>query len=125
MKTESKYYMRITEILTESHHNFTTAYHITTIESAADILYGGLDPHDGMVYLVVDTGDKKKLRDDLQTVAGWMLAKTERTQDPLTLLKIDITGIPLEKDSGWYVAKMPIPADRITDLGEDAFNSVA
>jgi hypothetical protein len=38
---------------------------------------------------------------------------------------VDITGIPLEKDSGWYVSKMLIPADRITDMGEDAFNQVA
>ena len=117
--------MRITEILTESHHNFTTAYHITTIESAADILYGGLDPHDGKVYLVVDTGDKEQLRDDLQTVAGWMYAKTERTQEPLTLLKVNVTGIPLEKYYGWYVSKMPIPADRITDLGEDELQRYA
>jgi hypothetical protein len=117
--------MRITEILTESHHNFTTAYHITTVESAGNITYGGLDPYDGNAYLVVDTGDKNKLSDDLRTVAGWMLAKTERTQEPLTLLKVDITGIPLEKDSGWYVSKMLIPADRITDMGEDAFNQVA
>ena len=117
--------MRITEILTESHHNFTTAYHITTIESAEDILYGGLDPHDGMIYLVVDTGDKKKLSDDLRTVAGWMLAKTERTQEPLTLLKVNVTGIPLVYHQGWYVSKVPIPADRITDLGEDEFNRVA
>jgi len=117
--------MRIIEILTESHHNFNTAYHITTVENADNITYGGLDPYDGNAYLVVDTGDKNKLSDDLRTVAGWMLAKTERTQEPLTLLKIDITGIPLEKDSGWYVSKMPIPAKRITDMGEDAFNQVA
>ena len=116
--------MRIQE-LTESHHNFTTAYHITTIESADNITYGELDPHDGNAYLVVDTGDKKKLKTELSTVANWMLAKTERTQEPLTLLKVDITGVPLEKDSGWYVSKMPIPAERITDMGEDAFNSVA
>ena len=117
--------MRIKDIITESHHNFTTAYHITTIESAGDILYGGLDPRDGMVYLVVDTGDKKKLSDELRTVAGWMLAKTERTQEPLTLLKVNVTGIPLVYHQGWYVSKVPIPADRITDLGEDAFNSVS
>jgi hypothetical protein len=117
--------MRIIEILTESHHNFTTAYHITTVESADNITYGGLDPSDGNAYLIVDAGDKKKLSDDFRTVASWMLAKTERTQEPLTLLKVDITGIPLEKDSGWYVAKMPIPAERITDMGEAAFNSIA
>jgi hypothetical protein len=117
--------MRITEILTESQHNFTTAYHITTIESAEDILYGGLNPRDGMVYLVVDTGDKQKLRKELSVVADWMLAKTERTQEPLTLLKVNVTGIPLVYHQGWYVSKVPIPADRITDLGEDAFNSVS
>jgi hypothetical protein len=117
--------MRIIEILTESHHNFTTAYHITTVENADNITYGGLDPYDGNAYLIVDTGNKEKLSNDFRTVAGWMLAKTERTQEPLTLLKVDITGIPLEKDSGWYVSKAPIPADRITDMGEDAFNSVA
>lgn len=116
--------MRITE-LTETHHNFTTAYHITTIENADNITYGGLNPREGNAFLVVDTGDKNKLRDELSTVAGWMLAKTERTQEPLTLLKVNITGIPLEKDSGWYVSKMPIRADRIVDLGEDAFNRVA
>jgi hypothetical protein len=117
--------MRILEILTESHHNFTTAYHITTVENADNITYGGLNLYDGNAYLVVDTGDQKKLRNDLRTVAGWMEAKTERTQDPLTLLKVDITGIPLEKDSGWYVSKMPIPSERITDMGEAAFNTVA
>ena len=118
--------MRITEILNESEsHKFTTAYHITTIESAEDILYGGLNPRDGMVYLVVDTGDKQKLSKELSTVADWMLAKTERTQEPLTLLKVNVTGIPLVYHQGWYVSKVPIPADRITDLGEDAFNSVA
>ena len=117
--------MRITEILTESHHNFTTAYHITTIESAEDILYGGLDPRDGLIYLVVDTGDKQKLKKELSVVADWMLAKTERTQEPLTLLKVNVTGIPLVYHQGWYVSKVPIPADRITDLGEDEFNRVS
>ena len=117
--------MRITEILTESHHNFTTAYHITTIESAENILYGGLEPHDGMAYLVVDTGDKQELKKKLNVVAHWMLAKTEKTEDPLTLLKVDITGIPLELHHGWYVAKMTIPADRITDLGEAGFSRIA
>ena len=116
--------MRIRE-LTESQHNFTTAYHITTVENADNITYGGLDPYDGNAYLIVDTGNKEKLSNDFRTVAGWMLAKTERTQEPLTLLKVDITGIPLEKDSGWYVAKMPIPAERITNMGEAAFARVA
>jgi hypothetical protein len=116
--------MRLKEF-TESNHNFTTAYHITTVESADEILYGGLDPRDGKIYLVVDTGDQKKLKNELSTVAGWMLAKTEKTEDPLTLLKVDIKGIPLDKDSGWYISKMPISANRITDLGEDAFNRVA
>lgn len=116
--------MRIKEF-TEYNHNFTTAYHITTVESAEEILYGGLDPRDGKIYLVVDTGDQKKLKNELSTVAGWMLAKTEKTEDPLTLLKVNITGIPLEKDFGWYVSKMPISAERITNLGEDAFNRVA
>ena len=116
--------MRIRELI-ESQHNFTTAYHITTVENADNITYGGLDPYEGNAYLVVDTGDQKKLRNDLSTVAVWMLAKTERTQEPLTLLKVDITGIPLEKDSGWYVSKMPIPSERITDMGEAAFDRVA
>lgn len=116
--------MRFKE-LTESKHNFDTAYHITTVENAEEILYGGLDPRDGNIYLVVDTGDQKTLKDELRTVAGWMLAKTEKTEDPLTLLKVNITGIPLDKESGWYVSKMPILANRITDLGEDAFNRIA
>ena len=116
--------MRIFEILIESHQH-TTAYHITTVENAEEILFGGLDPRDGKIYLVVDTGDQKKLKDELRTVAGWMLAKTEKTEDPLTLLKVDITGIPLDKDSGWYISKMPMSAQRITDMGEAAFDRVA
>ena len=117
--------MRVNEVITESHHNFKTAYHITTEEFAAEIMYGGLDPHDGNAYLVVDQGDPAKLRKDLHTVAGWMLAKTENDDQPLTLLKIDITGIPLEKDYSWYVSKMPIPPERITDLGEGEFQRYA
>lgn len=116
--------MRIKEFIIES-QQYNTAYHITTVENAQDILYGGLDPRDGKIYLVVDTGDQKKLKDELSTVANWMLAKTEKTEDPLTLLKVNITGIPLEKDRGWYVSKVPISAKHITDLGEDAFNRVA
>lgn len=117
--------MRITELLTESHHNFKTAYHITTTENAEEIMYGGMDPHDGNVFLVVDQGDPKKLRDDLSTVAGWMLAKTENDDVPLTLLKVNVTGIPLEKDYSWYVSKLPIPPERITDMGEDEFQRYA
>jgi GNAT superfamily N-acetyltransferase len=97
----------------------TTAYHITTVENAENILYGGLDPHEGNAYLVVDTGDRKKLRDDLSTVAGWMYAKTEQTQEPLTLLQVNITGLPLKYEHGWYVSKQSIDPARIRDLGED------
>lgn len=97
----------------------TTAYHITTLENAENILYGGLDPREGKVYLVVDTGDQNKLRKDLSTVAGWMYAKTEQTQESLTLLQVDVTGIPLKYHQGWYVSLQPIEPGRIRDLGED------
>lgn len=116
--------MRIAEILAESHHNFKVAYHITTEEFAAEIMYGGLDPHDGNVFLVVDQGDPVKLRKDLSTVAGWMLAKTQ-DDEPLTLLKVDVSGIPLEKHYSWYVSKMPIPPERIADMGEGEFQRYA
>lgn len=106
-------------------HNFTTAYHITTEEFAAEILYSGLDPHDGKVYLVVDTGDKVKLRKELSTVAHWMLARTDDTTGPLTLLQVNITGLPLKLEYGWYVSLANIPPERITDLGEDEFQRYA
>lgn len=106
-------------------HNFTTAYHITTEENAENIMYGGLDPHDGKVYLVVDTGDKKKLRDELHTVAHWMLARTDDTSSPLTLLQVNIKGLPLKLEYGWYVSLASIPPERITDLGEDEFQRYA
>ena len=96
----------------------TVGYHITTVENADNILYGGLDPYEGNAYLVVDTGDQKKLRDDLRTVANWMYEKTEKTQEPLTLLRVNITGLPLKYDRGWQVSKQSIDPARIQDLGQ-------
>ncbi len=117
--------MRVKEILSENHHKFTTAYHITTVESAEDIAAVGLTPDEGRVFLVVDAGDNHKLKEDLRTVAGWMLAKTEQTEDPLTLLKVDVSGIPLDYHNGWWTSLVNIPPSRIADLGERAFNRVA
>lgn len=115
--------MRIQEIITES-QNFTTAYHITTRENADNILHGGLDTREeGKAYLVVDEGDPDKLKDDLRTVAGWMLERPG--DDPLTLLKINVAGVPLEFEHGWYFSTVAIPADRIEDLGERAFAGVS
>jgi GNAT superfamily N-acetyltransferase/pyrimidine deaminase RibD-like protein len=98
-------------------HKFKTAYHITSTENAEEILYSGLDPYDGKAFMVVDEGDKTKLQRELSMVGGWMYAKTEGSDDPLTLLKIDVTGIPLTYDQGWYFSTTKIPPDRIQDLG--------
>jgi hypothetical protein len=118
--------MRIVEVI-EDQPELTTAYHITTRELADEILAGGLRPHGGVAFLIVDRGDARQLRDDFFTVGTWMLAKTERTEEPLTLLKIDIRGIDIEIDRNsrrWYVSRGTIPANRITDLGEEAFERV-
>jgi hypothetical protein len=105
----------------EQEHNFTTAYHITTEENAEEIDAIGLRPKEGNVYLVVDEGDPKKLRDELSTVAGWIYARTEQSDEELNLLKIDISGIPLNYRDGWYRSLVPISADRIENLGSDPF----
>jgi hypothetical protein len=102
-------------------HNFTTAYHITTEENAEEIDALGLKPKEGNVYLVVDQGDPKKLKQELSTVAGWIYARTEGSDEELNLLKIDISGIPLTYRDGWYRSLVPISADRITNLGSDPF----
>ena len=114
--------MRAQEFVAESRthhptHEFKTAYHITSTENAEEILYDGLDPHDGKAFMVVDEGDKTKLQRELSTVGGWMYAKTEGSDDPLTLLQIDVTGIPLTYEHGWYFSTAKISPDRITDLG--------
>lgn len=109
--------MRFSEIITENQHKFTTAYHITTTENAAEILYGGLDPYDGKAFLVVDEGDPRKLKDELHTVTQWMYAKDD--DQPLTLLQVDIRGLPLDYEFGWHFSRVPISPDRIKDLGED------
>jgi hypothetical protein len=109
--------MRINEITSSK---ITTAYHITTVPNAEDILYVGLHPSDGKVFLVPDLGDEKQLRKELGTVAGWMYAKTEHTDDPLTLLQVNVAGIPLQYYNGWYIATEPIEPNRIKDLGESA-----
>jgi len=112
--------MRINELITKHlDHQFNTAYHITGTENAEEILYGGLDPSDGKAFMVVDTGDKAKLRNELNTVGNWMYAKSEGSDDPLTLLQIDITNLPLGYEHGWYFSTTKIPANRIRDLGED------
>jgi GNAT superfamily N-acetyltransferase/pyrimidine deaminase RibD-like protein len=98
-------------------HEFETAYHITTTENAEEILYAGLDPYDGKAFMVVDEGDKVKLQRELSTVGNWMYAKTEGSDDPLTLLQIDVSGIPLTYEHGWYFSTTKISPDRITDLG--------
>jgi hypothetical protein len=105
----------------EQEHNFTTAYHITTEENAEEIDAIGLRPKEGNVYLVVDEGDPKKLRDELSTVAGWIYARTEQSDEELNLLKIDISDIPLTYRDGWYRSLVPISADRIENLGSDPF----
>jgi hypothetical protein len=99
--------------------NYTTAYHITDTENAEEIVYGGLRPSDGKAFLVVDTGDQKKLRDELYTVASWMYAKS-KSENELTLLQVDVTGIPLKYEFGWNFSLVPIAPDRIRDLGPDA-----
>jgi hypothetical protein len=98
--------------------NYTTAYHITDTENAEEIVFGGLRPRDGKAFLVVDTGDQKKLRDELYTVAGWMYAKS-KSDNELTLLQVDITGIPLKYEFGWNFSPILIPPNRIKDLGPD------
>jgi hypothetical protein len=102
-------------------HNFDTAYHITTEENAEEIDAVGLRPKEGNVYLVVDQGDPKKLRHELSTVASWIYARTEESDEELNLLKIDISGIPLTYRDGWYRSLAPISADRIENLGSDPF----
>jgi hypothetical protein len=98
-------------------HNFTTAYHITTQENAGEIADKGLRPSDGEVYLVVDTGDQRKLKSELYEVAHWMYARIEDSDEDLNLLKIDVRGIPLIYKDGWYRSSTPISANRITNLG--------
>lgn len=114
--------MRAQEFVAESRaehpaHEFNTAYHITTTENAEEILYDGLDPRDGKAFMVVDEGDDAKLQRELSVVGGWMYAKTEGSDDPLTLLQIDVAGIPLTYEHGWYFSTTKISPDRITDLG--------
>jgi len=112
--------MRINELITNHlDHQFKTAYHVTGTENAEEILHGGLDPYDGKAFMVVDTGDKDKLRKDLNTVGNWMYAKSAGSDDPLTLLQIDITNLPLGHEHGWYFSTIKIPPNRIRDLGED------
>jgi hypothetical protein len=105
----------------EQEHNFDTAYHITTQENAEEIDALGLRPKEGNVYLVVDQGDQKKLKQELSTVAGWIYARTEGSDEELNLLKIDVRDIPLTYRDGWYRSLVPISADRITNLGSDPF----
>ena len=113
--------MRAYEFITEA-KSISTAYHVTTVPASEEILEVGLQPYDGKVFLVPDLGNEKQLKKELSTVIGWMYAKTENTDDPLTLLKVNVSGVPLEYYNGWYVSKNPIEPNRITDLGESALS---
>jgi len=110
--------MRINEL--EQPSGIKTAYHITTVPNAEEILHWGLEPTNGKIFLVPDLGDDNKLKNDLGTVARWMYAKTEHTDDPLTLLQVNVSGIPLEQYNGWYISSKPIGPERVKDLGERA-----
>jgi hypothetical protein len=111
--------MRAREFLSEQATPLTTAYHITGLENAEEILYSGLKPRDGQAFLIVDTGDQKKLQNEIYQVTGWIEAKAHNPDEELTLLKIDITNIPLTYKHGWNFATEPISSDRIQDLGAD------
>lgn len=111
--------MRASEFLAEQASAPTTAYHITGLENAEEIMYGGLRPHDGKAFLIVDTGDKKKLHKEIDQVYDWISAKAYDQDEELTLLQVDITDIPLTYEFGWHFATEPIPASRIKDLGPD------
>jgi hypothetical protein len=102
-----------------SNHSYTTAYHITGLENAEEIMYKGLDPRDGKAFLIVDTGDQKKLRDELYTVYGWLDAKALDKDEEFTLLQVDIRGLPLAYEFGWHFSTVRVPPDRIQDLGPD------
>lgn len=103
-----------------SDHSYTTTYHITTSEYADEIMYDGLDARDGKAFMIVDEGDKKQLRDEISQVANWIYARTEGSDDPLTLLQIDVRGLPLTYEYGWHFSTSKIPPARIKNLGPDA-----
>jgi len=113
--------MESKQLAEQEQHNFTTAYHITTEENADEIDAVGLRPKEGNVYLIVNQGDPKKLKQELSTVAGWIYARTEHSDEELNLLKIDVRGIPLTYQDGWYRSLVPISADRIENLGSSPF----
>ncbi len=119
--------MRINEVIQQ---RITTAYHVTTVENAEDILHAGLQPRpvpynpgELRVFLVADTGDKQKLKKELGTVAGHMYAKTEQTDEPLTLLQVNVSGIPLEYHNDYYTVTKTIPASRIKNLGPEELSN--
>jgi GNAT superfamily N-acetyltransferase len=104
----------------KSDHSYTTAYHITGLENAEEIMYKGLDPRDGKAFLVVDEGNPQKLRDELYQVYGWLDAKAQNKDEEFTLLKVDVRGAPLAYEFGWHFSTARVPASRIQDLGPDA-----
>ena len=115
--------MRIIEIAPP--YKITTAYHITTVPDAANIIHHGLTPHNGKIFLIPDIGNTKKLKDELGLVARWMYAKTEDTDDALTLLRIDVSDIDLQYYDGWYISLTPIEPSRIRDLGDAVLSKYA
>ena len=97
--------------INESVDQPTIAYHITTEENADEIMHTGLNPDsdENRIYLITDTKDIPEVR-------GWIEAKTN-DDEQLTMLKIDVSGLPLKYNDGWYYSTQPIAPDRITDLG--------
>jgi len=115
--------MRYKEFVYEDASDIKTAYHITTESNADKITKIGLEPrndkqhnfynNEGRIYLLVDTNDIGQVRQ-------WMGAKLDNDgifDDPLTLLKINVEGVPLKYENGWHFATKNISPDRITDLG--------
>lgn len=110
--------MKVLDILTENAMP-TVGYHITTEDNAKEILQYGLDPRaqdhlgadSARIYLLVDMKDVTEVR-------NWVQAKAGR-DEYLTILKLNLAGLQLRFEHGWWCAFQPITPDRITDLGGD------
>jgi hypothetical protein len=118
-RANDKYVMRINELLESTQPD--VAYHITTEENAAEIMRVGLEPRNDRnedfydsprAYLITDTNDISEVR-------GWVEANldSDGIDGALTILKIDISGLPLQYSSGFYFSTKTISPNRITDLG--------
>lgn len=100
-------------------------YHITSEENAEWIMKNGLEPKSRSDFLSFSSKPVVFLytsNNEQHSIINWLYDKFEHDREydaELTKLKIDLRGLNLSKENGYWVSLETIKPNRITNLGNE------